>query len=55
MRALAGVLDAWTTDQLLIEVLRRNALDARALRLMHDRTLRARLSARDQEPPAVSH
>jgi hypothetical protein len=49
--AVATSLDAWTTDELLTEVLTRSAGDAHALRLMHRRTLEALLAARDRESP----
>ena len=51
MRVLAGPLDDWTTDELLTEVLRRKAQDGRALREIHDLTLRARLGVHDRTPP----
>jgi hypothetical protein len=54
MRVVAGPLDDWTTDQLFAEVLRRKAQDGRALREIHDVTLRARLDAQDRTPPPVS-
>lgn len=49
--AAANSLDAWTTDELLDEALQRSAVDARALRLMHRRTLEALLVACDCESP----
>ncbi len=47
----ANSLEAWTTDQLLDEALQRSAVDARAHRLMHRRTLEALLVACDCESP----
>ena len=46
-------LDAWTTEQLLTEVLKRAAGDALALRLMQRMVLHARLSAHDRRPVSV--
>ena len=40
-------LDAWSTDQLIAEVLERRAEDAPSLRLMHRRILRALVIALD--------
>ncbi|MEE8347069.1 MAG: hypothetical protein V3S20_06960 [Dehalococcoidia bacterium] len=42
-------LDAWTTGDLLTEVLDRSADDAPALRLLQHKTLQAFLVARDRE------
>jgi hypothetical protein len=46
---LENRLGAWTTGELLTEVLDRSADDAPALRLMQHRTLQAFLGARDRE------
>ena len=46
---VATSLDAWTTDELLTEVLTRSAGDAHALRLMHRGTIEALITARDRE------
>lgn len=46
----ANSLDAWTTDELLTEVLTRSADDPHALRLMHGRTIEALITARHREP-----
>lgn len=48
-RTPAQALNAWTTDQLLSEVLVRRADDASALRLMQGTILRALLSALDRK------
>ncbi len=48
-RTVASGLDAWTTDELLDEVLLRSAEDRPALRVTHRRTLEALLVARDRE------
>ncbi len=46
---VANSLDAWTTDELLTEVLTRGAADAPALRLMQGRTIEALIVARHRE------
>jgi len=46
-------LDAWTTEQLLTEVLTRASGDGLALRLMQRMILQARLSAHDRRLAAV--
>ena len=46
-------LEAWTTEQLLTEVLKRASGDALALRLMQRMILQARLSAHDRQLAAV--
>jgi hypothetical protein len=48
---VATSLDAWTTDELLTEVLTRSADDPHALRLMHGRTIEALIVARDRHSP----
>ncbi len=45
----ANSLDAWTTDELLTELLTRSADDAPALRLMQGRMIEALITARDRE------
>ncbi len=47
--AVANGLDAWTTDELLTEVLTRSAGDPHALRHMHGRMIEALITARDRE------
>ncbi len=47
--AVATSLDAWTTVELLTEVLMRSADDAPALRRMHGRMIEALITARDRE------
>ena len=47
--AVATSLDAWTTDELLTEVLTRSAGDAHALRHMHGMMIEALITARDRE------
>jgi hypothetical protein len=47
--AVASSLDAWTTDELLAEVLTRSAGDAPALRHMHGRMIEALITARDRQ------
>jgi hypothetical protein len=47
--AVANDLDAWTTDELLTEVLTRSAGDAPALRHMQGRMIEALITARDRE------
>ncbi len=46
---VATSLDAWTTEELLTEVLRRSTDDSAALRLMHGRTIEALIVARRRE------
>ncbi len=46
---VATGLDAWTTAELLTEVLARSADDPHALRLMHGRTIEALITARDRQ------
>jgi len=46
---VATSLDAWTTDELLTEVLTRSTDDSAALRLMHGRTIEALIVARDRQ------
>lgn len=53
MTAGPGGLDAWSSDQLLGEVLERSAEDAPALRLMQGKVLRALLTAIDRDSPAA--
>lgn len=52
MTAFPG-LHAWTTEQLLAEVLKRASGDTLSLRLMQRMILQARLSAYDRRLPAV--
>ncbi len=47
--AAVNSLDAWTTDELLAEVLNRGVDDAPALRLMHGRMIEALIVARHRE------
>ncbi len=47
----ANSLDAWTTDELLTELLTRSAGDPHALRHMHGRTIEALITARHRESP----
>jgi len=46
---VATSLDAWTTEELLTEVLTRSNDDPAALRLMHGRTIEALIVARHRE------
>ncbi len=46
---VATSLDAWTTDELLAEVLTRSAGDAHALRRMQGRMIEALITARDRQ------
>ncbi len=46
---VATSLDAWTTEELLTEVLTRSTDDPHALRLMHGRTIEALIVARDRQ------
>ncbi len=48
---VATSLDAWSTDELLTEVLARSADDAPALRLMQGRMIEALIAARDRHSP----
>jgi hypothetical protein len=46
---VATSLDAWTTDELLTEVLTRSAGDPHTLRLMQGRMIEALITARDRQ------
>jgi hypothetical protein len=47
MRNLASDLNGWTTDELLVEVLRRSAADRPALQLLQIKMIRALLAEGD--------
>jgi len=51
MDSLPNNLDRWTTDELLAEVLNRNAADRPALRLVHKTIIDALLTESDLKLP----
>ena len=51
MDGLLNSMDRWTTDELLAEVLNRNAADRPALRLLHKTVIGALLTESDRQLP----